>query len=129
MALRKIEKLEWRPFCDALTKTLTGKRVEIEVAGLAIGDQIQAEWLPLIGITYDAKDDLIEIALEGGDPRETVDHMIHRPKEMYMDSGADGLISLAIIDDEGTRQIIKLRDPLMLPSPGAARKADAGAGS
>jgi len=54
--------------------------VEIEVASLDLGDQVQAKWLPLIGITYDPKDDVVEVALEG------LDHMIHRPREMYMDN-------------------------------------------
>jgi hypothetical protein len=37
---------------------------EIEVASLDLGDQIQAEWLPLIGITYDPNDDVVEVALD-----------------------------------------------------------------
>ena len=40
------------------------RRAEIEVASLDLGDQIEAEWLPLLGITYDDKDDVLEIALE-----------------------------------------------------------------
>ena len=41
---------------------------EIEIASLSICDQIEAEWLPLLGIVYDPKDDIIEVALEGLDP-------------------------------------------------------------
>jgi hypothetical protein len=44
---------------------LTAKRVEIETASLKLGGQVAAEWLPMIGLSYDPKDDLIEIALEG----------------------------------------------------------------
>jgi Family of unknown function (DUF5335) len=39
-------------------------RAEIEVASLALGDQVEAEWLPLLGIAYDPKDDLVQVALE-----------------------------------------------------------------
>jgi hypothetical protein len=39
----------------ASSKMLEPKQVEIEVAGLALGDQIEAEWLPLIGIVYDQR--------------------------------------------------------------------------
>jgi hypothetical protein len=39
------------------------------ICGLALGDQIAANWLPLLGITYEPKDDLLEIALEGLDHR------------------------------------------------------------
>jgi hypothetical protein len=67
MALRKLDKTEWRVFCDRVSKALVGKRAEIEVASLALGSQVEAKWLPLLGIAYDLKDDIIEIALEGLD--------------------------------------------------------------
>jgi len=51
MAAQKIEKPEWQAFFDTLSKGLVGMRAEIEVASLALGDQIVAEWLPLLGIT------------------------------------------------------------------------------
>ena len=51
MAIRKLEKTEWSPFFHRISKVLIGKRAEIEIASLALGDQIEAEWLPLIGIT------------------------------------------------------------------------------
>jgi hypothetical protein len=116
MALRKLDKAEWRPFCDVISKTLTGKRAEIEVASLSLGDQIEAEWLPFLGIVYDPKNDMIEIALEG------VDHMIRKPREFFVDLGPDGLASFEIVDADGTREIIRLRDPLMLPAPHQAAK-------
>jgi hypothetical protein len=39
-----------------------GRQAEIEVIGLTFGDQWTTKWLPLLGITYDPKADLIEIA-------------------------------------------------------------------
>ena len=111
MATQKIDKAEWRAFFDVLSRGLIGARGEIEVAALSLGDQIEAEWLPLFGITYDAKDDLIEVALEG------IDHLLRHPQEVWADSGAGGLLSFEVIDAEGVSQIIKLREPLMLPSP------------
>lgn len=65
MINRKLDKTEWQPFFNFLSKQLEGMRTEIEVASLAIGDQIEAEWLPLIGIVYDPKDNIAEVALEG----------------------------------------------------------------
>ena len=70
MSVQQVDKSGWTIFFDTFTRTLVGKRAEIEVASLDIGDQIEAEWAPLIGITYDHKDDLIEVAVEG------VDHLI-----------------------------------------------------
>jgi hypothetical protein len=111
MAAQKIEKPEWQAFFDTLSKGLVGVRAEIEVASLALGDQIMAKWLPLLGITYDPKGDLLEIALDG------LDHMIRKPREVYADSGNGALLSFEIIDADGVSQIILLREPLMLAPP------------
>jgi hypothetical protein len=43
--------------------------------------------------------------------------MISRPRELYIDNGIGSLSSLEIIDADGVKQIVKLRDPLMLPPP------------
>ena len=39
------------------------------------------------------------------------------PRELYVEHNATGLKSMEIIDDAGQRQIVKLRDPIMLPPP------------
>ena len=36
---------------------------------------------------------------------------------LYIDNGIGSLSSLEIIDADGVKQIVKLRDPLMLPPP------------
>lgn len=111
MTIRKLDKKEWRSFLDGMSKVLEGEQAEIEVVSLALGDQIEAEWLPFLGITYDPKDDVVEIALEG------VDHLIEHPREIYVDDNVNGIVSLEVVDAEGARQIVKLREPLALPTP------------
>lgn len=54
------------------------------MASLKLGNQIEAEWVPLLGITCDPKNDLVEVLPEG-------------------------------LDTDDVRQIIRLRDPIMLP--------------
>ena len=71
--------------------------------------------LPLLGITYDSKDDLLEIALEG------LDHLINKPLAISVDDDPEGLIGMEIVDSEGRRHILKLTDPLRRP---ANSKAD-----
>jgi Family of unknown function (DUF5335) len=115
MATRKLDKREWRSFFDRFSTTLEGKQAEIEVVSLRLGDQVQADWLPLIGIAYDPNDDIVEVALEG------LDHLISKPRELYVAEGAGGLAALEIVDSEDVKQIIKLRNPLMLPAPSQAR--------
>ena len=116
MTLRKLEKSEWKSRFDILSKTLAGNRADLEVASLEIGDQMEAEWMPFAGIVYEPREDIIEVILEGAG-RGNIDHIIHRPREVYIDSGETAFRSLAIIDGDGVMQIVRLRDPLMLPPP------------
>ena len=116
--MQQLDKSQWKDLCDRLSKILAGKRAEIEVASLALGDQIEAEWLPLLGITYDPKDDIVDIALGG--PPEMIDHIIPRPQELHVQVGPEGIESLLVVDDEGGQQIVRLRDPLLLPPASAA---------
>jgi len=109
MTIRNLDRSEWQEFCDTVTKSLIGRKAEIEIDSLALGNQTAARSLPLYGIAYDPKEDILEIALEG------LDHMIHKPRKLFADMGPAGLLTLGIIDDDGARQIVKLHDPLMLP--------------
>jgi hypothetical protein len=111
MTTQKLDKSDWRRFFDRVSHGLEGRQAEIEVASLALGDQVQARWLPLLGLVYDPKDDIVEVALDG------LDHMIAKPREIYSDGTGGELTSLEIVDAEGTRQIVRLREPLMLPPP------------
>lgn len=115
MATVKVDKAAWQKTFDQMSKSeLVGKQVEIEVTGLDIGDQIEQKWIQLLGITYDPKSDLVEILVEG------LDHLIPKPREVWVDRGPVGLVSMEVIDADDVRQIIRLREPLMLPFSGTA---------
>lgn len=109
--MRTIPKDQWKAYCDSVTDALTGLRAEIEVLSLDLGDQIEAEWLPVFGITYDHKDDLLEVAVEG------VDHLIRRPKELHVEEGSTGLDAILVIDQDSVRHVVRFKEPLMLPAP------------
>lgn len=111
MSTFKLEKASWQAYFDQITNLLEGKRAEIEVDSMEFGAQIEAEWLPMQGITYDPKSDVVEILLEG------LDHLIHKPKTIFVER--DGLVlkSLEVIDAHDVRQILRLREPLLLPAP------------
>ena len=113
--MRTLEKSEWHGYFDRVSRALLGKRAEIEVASLELGDQIEAEWVPLLGITYDQKDDVLEIALLG------LDHLIPKPRQIFVDEGLTGSTSLEVIDHAGVRHIVQLREPLILPAPSSVR--------
>jgi uncharacterized protein DUF5335 len=103
MTARKLDKIQWRAFFDDFSRMLEGKQAEIEVASLALGSQVETEWVSLHGITYDPKDDLVEVAVEG------LNHMIRKPREIYVESEAGALASLEIVDADGVKQVVRLR--------------------
>jgi hypothetical protein len=102
---------QWKTRLDLLSKTLIGKRAEVEVAALQIGDQVAAEWLPLLGITYDRKDDLVEVAMDG------FDHLIRGPREINLLERDGQWSAIRVVDAEEIQHIIRLKEPLMLPPP------------
>ena len=106
---RKLEKSEWASFLDRFDKGLADTQAEIEVASLNLGDQVQAEWVPLIGIVYDPKDDIVEVAVEN------LDHIIQRPQELYVEEEDGELSSLTVVDDEGVHHVVNFRRAVNLP--------------
>jgi len=111
MKTEKLDRNGWNIFFDGLSKSLEGKRASIEIASLDIGDQIEADSVQLYGITYDPKDNLLEVALEG------LDHMIANPQDIEVVSGEQGIETIGVVDGDGKEQIIRLTSPLMLAPP------------
>ena len=114
--LMTLTKPAWREFFDRFSSALSGKRAEIEVASLDLGDQIIAEWLPLQGITYDSANDLLDISLD------RLNHLIRHPRDVVVEEEATGITSVAIALRDGSRQVIRLKQPLMLPAPTGTRR-------
>lgn len=83
--------------------------MDIEIAGLSLGDQTEAEGVSLTGITYDAKNDLFEIATDA------VDHLVREPQSVVVDYTGDGLYSIEFVDAEGNQHFVALKRPLALP--------------
>ena len=106
---RALPRSEWNTFFNALSGALQGSRAEVEVASLALGDQIVAEWMPLSGITYDRENNVLDVALVG------LRHLIQDPKDILVQEGPTGVTSIAVAARDGSKQIVTLKTPLMLP--------------
>jgi Family of unknown function (DUF5335) len=113
MSTRELARGEWRRYCDRVSKALVGKRVELEVVSLDLGDHVEARWLPILGVVYDPKADVLEIALEG------IGHSIREPREIYVEETPRGLVALDVIAADETRQTVRLREPLVMPDVGS----------
>ncbi len=108
MATRKIDQSGWSAFFDSLAKNHRARKqvdyAEIRVMSQDIGVQKELSWLPLIGITYDAKDDLIDVSVEN------MNHMILHPEELYVQDASDGQVScLEVRRKDGTVELIEIR--------------------
>jgi hypothetical protein len=49
------------------------------------------------------------------------DHLIRHPKEILVEEDETGLAMVAVVDGEGVRQVIRLKESLMLPPATVAR--------
>ena len=108
----QLHKAEWQHYFDRIARGLSGKRAEIDVTSLALGSQVAAEWLPLLGISYEPRFDMLSVMLEG------LNHLIRRPVAVYVEVDYGQLVSMAVMDHEQVRHIVKLRAPLNLPGYG-----------
>jgi hypothetical protein len=109
--LEVIPKDAWAPLLDRLSRLLEGKRAEVEVASLGLGEQLESEWAPLVGVSYDHKDDVFSVHV--GD----IDHLIYRPRSLAVRREGPAVESLAITDGEGSLHLVRFGEPQMLPSP------------
>jgi hypothetical protein len=95
---------------DRVTKQLEGKQAHVEVASLQLGDQIQAKWLPLLGLSYDPHDDAVEFMLEG------IDVTISKPREIHFDGAGDSMERTRHRRRERSSAHRRAQEPLLLPA-------------
>ncbi len=113
MAVKKLEKANWGRYFDWVSKNIPLETAEIRVSSLNLGNQVSAEWLRIFGVTYDHKDDILVISLDG------FEHIIHGPESIFADELHGELSGLEVIGTNGVQHVVLLRKPLSLPAPAA----------
>lgn len=109
---QKIKKDDWKNYFDFVSKVATrGQRIELEVNGTEIGDQIEATNLLLLGLTYDPREDILHVHAD------SVDHPIPAPKAIVVDEENFVIRSIAVQDGGDSIQILHFRPPLVLERP------------
>jgi hypothetical protein len=68
----------------------------------------------MLGVERDPNEDVLRITLDG------LEHVIPKPREIFVDEGEVGLSSFEVVDADNVRQIVQLREPLKLPPPPGA---------
>jgi hypothetical protein len=102
MTTRKLDEQEWHRYFDEHAAALHGRKAVVEVVAADVGAQFVAEGLGIVGITYDQKDKLLEVALDG------LDHLIMHPQEIYVDETPHGLAVVEATDADGRKHIIQI---------------------
>lgn len=112
MATKKLDRTEWERYFDNVSKNLKGVEGQLEVVSEELGDQVEVEWAFVEGLSYDPKDDVLEIQFTEGKH----DHLIQKPAEIYVDEEAGTLRSVEVVKEDGTKFVLKLRPAPALPS-------------
>lgn len=111
MKNRAIHRNERSTYFDMLSKMVQGQEVEIEVAGLDVGDQVESDWSLLNGVSYDPKSDIIFVATKD------FEHQIIKPEEIISAQDDRSINAVYIKDSDGHVQSIKFRQLLMIEAP------------
>ncbi len=114
MAIRSLDPEQRQDYFERISRTLGAERAEILIAGVDIGAQTEAEDAHLTGLAYDPRSDEIGIYTD------VAEHRIAHPREVYVDDSVEGLHSLEIVDADGNKRILRLKQPLRLSGPGVA---------
>lgn len=110
MSTGQLEKSEWEGYFDRLSKQLVAENAKVELAALKVGDRIALDSVRLLGLSYDPKDDVFEVATAA------VDHLIQHPRAIYLDEGPDGIRRIEVVDADNIREVIELALPLLRSS-------------
>ncbi len=110
MALTQLAKPHWKDDFVRVATVLGPALVELEVSSLGLGDQLELDWVPLIGLSYDPKSDVLSVMVEG------IEHNIQHPQQIHVEQNVETLHSIEVDDESGTHHILLLKDPLRLPT-------------
>jgi hypothetical protein len=110
MTTRKLEPSEWQQYFDEVAKRLPSMRVGVSILGEEIGAQLETEDGALLGMSYDPKAEVFEIATPN------ISHRVAKPREIYVHEKGGSLSSVEVIAQDDTKQIIELRSLPSLPA-------------
>jgi hypothetical protein len=100
----------WHGFFTDMTQAVRGRQIDVEIVGMDVGDEQEAEGVPLSGITYEPVEDALYVFVDG-----EVDHGISHPREIYVELGEAGVKQLVVFDAQDRREFVRIRAAMQLP--------------
>lgn len=108
MKNRIINKADYTKYFDDFSKKIKNQRVEIEVLGLDIGNQIETESVLLEGLSYDSENETLFIHTPH------LDHAVNHPNKIIAAEEGATITSFSIADRAGYTHLVKFRQPLAM---------------
>lgn len=103
MSTQNILKANWKSYLDDYSKHILSEVVELDVESLELGDQIEAEWTRLKGLSYDPKNDTLYIFTDA------IRHFIAHPKNIWIVEDAGKISTIQIEDAAEVKHLINVR--------------------
>jgi len=114
---RELSAENWMEYFDSIVSSIDGLLVTMEVMSEQLGDQLDVERLPLRAISYDPKDNLLEVSVGGRGLRYPVllRHFIASPQTISVEeSDPRSPTAILVADASGARTLIRLFEPVAL---------------
>lgn len=111
---QELARPDWQRYLEELTAQHEGDEVTIEVLDEQLGDEGEAQRLPLAYIEYDPKDDIVIVAVGGHDRRYPVvlHHLVEDPQRILADPHGPGdTVALDVVGADGDQTIVTLHRP------------------
>ncbi len=107
MAIRELPRRKWNAYFDNFSKKKSDAGridyAEIRVFSPEIGAQPETSWLPLKGLTYDPKDDQLDVFVDG------LEHFIAHPQAIFVEEASGRLDSIEVVLKDGTYEVVEIR--------------------
>lgn len=100
MSTTVLEQQKWPEFFQNLPRTITADQIKIEVIGATIGSQTLASHRHLHGVTFEPKQSLLEIQMEG------MTHVIRDPREIFIDELEGKVVAIQVIGPDALQHIL-----------------------
>lgn len=107
---KQLPQADWLGYFSAFSNVNKGRLIDIEVIGMANGDQPLAKSSPLFAIDYDPVSKGDNCTITTGDNSIDYTHTINSPTEIWQEQDDNGkVLSLAISDAESNQTIIMFK--------------------
>lgn len=104
--LTQLSRRDWQRFFARVSAALAGRSVQVDAT--ALDEELPGDWVGLACVSYDPERGELALTVEG--ERRLVRH----PRQVHVHQDGDMLHSMELIDADGRRDFIVLREPLQV---------------